>query len=730
MSSAQLLAKLVATTGAISGGAILTLEGKTQTPKAGLEIVPDLVRLVSRTVVLFSSPREEDVEQVQKYLSRLVRRYGTLRQAMEALALGRRRHSSICSEKSAGWLEAMSVTSGAIEPCLRRHASLHHALTDWLDRHHVDAVSKLSAYENWLDSPMPDFDESGTQPTTPRREAGNFGGSGGGKEVRRSLGSPRSHTSKDVELLWLTVLEDKRPTEHPADRVLSEEQMDAIARLSVASDPYERAVAAVAGRDFGKADSFLPHLESRVDAETLAMLRGHRYDLECRWDEALEQYRQANPDSDDAAAQRAIAVSLMRGRKGSRKARFGEAIRTLRSSLRSLPSESIDAARTKAMLAFALVHAPTSSRGDNIRQAIHYYEDALRVIDRELAPQWWAELNHYLGCAIMDCPNTRRAESIPRAIGCFEHSLEVWTRSSSAGHWAAVQYSLGMAWERKPDGVRSENLELALGCYYAALAIRTREVNPIAWARLQNAVGAAWLAFPEGDARQNVERSIAAHTAALEVWARESRRSEWASTQNALATAWTVLPTGSHAERVDNLERAIACFRSTLDIRTKERSPSEWASTQHNLGNALLALGQASESGDVDAHAVRQAIVCFNNALTVRTRQRSAVDWAKTQAALGSALSIIPARDRNALLASASNHLREALGVFIAAGDERNEQHVRKLLKSVRGTLNDGDDVSLVETDEPKPPRIEVNRPRTTDDAAAAEAAGPSTDST
>ncbi|GEM_PF-3097959 len=710
MSSAQLLAKLVASTGAISSGAILTLDDKTGTTKAGLEVVPELVRLVARTVVLYSSPAPDDVEDVVQYLERLTRRYGTLRRALEALALGRRRHGSVCSEKSAGWLEAMSVTSGGIDHCLRRHASLHHALNDWLDRHRGDAVSRLSAYEAWLDGPLPDYDETQTRSAEREHELRNFGGSGGGREIKRSLGSPRSHTNPDVELLWLTVFEDKRPTEHPADRVLSQQQIEAIERLSVASSPYERAVAAVAARDFGKADSFLPHLGAHVDDETLAMLRGHRYDLECRWDEALEQYRDAQPDADDAAAQRAIAVALMRGRKGSRKARFGEAIRTLRTSLRALPGDSLDAARSKGILAFALVHAPTSARADNIRQAIHYYEDALRSIDRDSAPQWWAELNHYLGCAIMDCPNTRRSESIPRAIQCFEHALSVWTRASSPGHWAAVEYSLGMAWERKPDGERGENLERALGCFYGALAIRTREANPVGWARLQNAVGAAWLAFPEGDHRQNIERSIAAHTAALEVWARESRRSEWAATQNALATAWTVLPTSAHAERVDNLERAIACFRSTLDIRTKERSPTEWASTQHNLGNALLALGQAAESGDVDAHAIRQAIVCFNNALTVRTRQRSAVDWAKTQAALGAALSVIPARDRNALRSSAANHLREALAVFVAANDERNEQHVRKLLGKLKDQLNDGADVELVDTDEPKQPRIELKR--------------------
>jgi tetratricopeptide (TPR) repeat protein len=727
MANSQLIARTVATAGSISGGAVLTLAGKTKTTRQGLEIVEPLLGLVACTVTPHSTPTEDDIGRVRRYLTRLTRRYGTLKRALDALAVGRRRHGAVCSERSAAWLEAMSVSHAAVEPTLRRHATLHHALRDWINERQEELPILIAAYERWLDGELTDFDDeeefAGAAP-------GSFMGdweryeepAADAQPAVESLGSPRKHDNEDVELLWLTVFEDKRPTEHPGERELNREQIAAIDRLTASRDPYHRAVAAVAARDFGKADSFMPHLDQHTDPETLAMLRGHRYEMEGRYDEALEQYRLARPDLDDAAAQRAIAVCLLRSRKGSAKARFGEAVRTLRGLLRTLPDDSIDAARANALLAFALVQAPTRSRADNIRQAILLYERALEVVRRDEAPQWWAELNHYLGCAILDCPATKRETAIPRAIDCFNNALQVWTRTAAPAHWASVQYSLGIAYERNPVGEKADNIERAVGCLTAALAVRTREANPIGWARAQNALGNAWMGFPEGDARQNTERAIAANTAALEVWALESRRSEWASTQNALATAWTVLPTPSVQERVDNLERAVACFRSTLDIRTKERTPGEWASTQHNLGNALLMLGQSGESGSPDAHAIRQAIMCFNNALTVRTKDRVPAEWARTQAALGTALAAMPSRQHNTLATQAIEHLAAAERVFRRTGDERNAAVVAKRIASLREELGGGE-VGLVDDEHADTPRIEVKRARAASPERAAESA-------
>jgi tetratricopeptide (TPR) repeat protein len=347
------------------------------------------------------------------------------------------------------------------------------------------------------------------------------------------------------------------------------------------------------------------------------------------------------------------------------------------------------------------------SRADNLREAIGLFEGALAVIAGDEAPVWWAELNYLMGSALLHCPKTPRGSAMPRAIGCFENALSVWTHTTWPGCWAAVQFAMGTAWERNPNGSLSENLERAIGCYHAALGVRTREASPVGWARLQSSLGSAWLVYPGGDTRQNCERAIAALTGALEIWARESRRSEWASAQMSLGTAWTIMPTGSVAERESNLERAVRCFRAALESRSRERCPVDWASTQHNLGNALLTLAQVHGPREVNAALVRQAIECFGLAHSVRTPERSPVDWAKTAAAAGSAYGVLPVKDRNAALARATRYLSRAIAVFEKTGDERHAAHARRLLERVRSGSDGEGDVGLTDLDSKSLPRRE-----------------------
>ncbi len=763
-----MLSRVVGATGSISGGVVLTLEGKTATTAEGLGVVDSLLTMVSRTCVSQSSPSDEDVERVKAYLCRLIRRYGTLRRSLESIAVGRRRHTAVSAEHAAGWVEAMSVTSGAIRQTLGRHASVMQAINDWLAHEGENAGEDLRAFERWLDGPLPEFEdeeqragrgeveESGvaergssagkegsgrvgpmlhgkhvierssagsedaepafsveaTSDATPSGRVGPDGahpfvGRGWGDVIADGLSHRMRLRDADAELLWTSVFDNKPLIDHAEERRLTSEQLAAAERLSLKQEPFFRTIAAIAMRDFGKADSFLPHLGNEVDEETLSMLRGHRYELEGRYDEALESFREARPDAEDPAGQRAIAAALLRARRGSRKARVGEAVRSLRGLLATLPEGSVDAARTQAMLAFALADSPSGTRADNLRQAIDLYSQALRVITKDDAPGWWAEINHMLGCALLACPKTPRSEAVPRAIECFEGALTVWTRVEHPACWASVQFSLGAAWERNPSGEQGSNLEHAISCYTAVLGVRTREGNPIGWAKTQHALGCAWLAYSGGDHRQNVERSIAALTAALEIWARESRRTEWASVQNSLGTAWTVMPTTDRVERRANLERAVRAFNAALDVRTRDRSPEDWASTQHNLGNALLSLAQQSEGGAAaDGSLVKHAIDRFKEALTVRTRGHKPVEWAKTLASLGNAYMVVPVKDRNAAFSRAAEVFRQALGVFQTVGDTRNAAYVRKLFDEARSRLGGGE-LALADDEVGEMPRRE-----------------------
>lgn len=682
-----MLAKLVATAGSVSAGAVTTLEGKTQSTTVGLGVVPKLIQLVADTVIVHSGMSDADRERAALYLTRLIRRYGTLRRTLDALARGRRRHPLISSEKAGSWHQAMTVTSSAIEPTLRRHASLLVSVTKWLHDVGPGIADELDAYDDWLDGPLPDFADQGLAPgldepvqsdaPDPADQDAEYAGG-------------REHASADLALIWRGVFEDKRPAEFPGDRELTPEQDEAVSRLRQHSDPYARVVAAIATRDFGLADSFLPHLEGNIDDSLLAMLRGHRYELEGRYDEALEQYRASSPSDDDPAGQRALAMAMLKSKRGSAKARFGDATRLLRQMLTKLPRTHVEAARTAGLLGYALLHAPIGDRLDNLTEAVELLEDALRVLEREQYPGWWAELKQLLASGLLELPASSREareRNIEKAIDCLTDALTVWSRETAPGHWAAAQSSLGLAYERRGAGDRTENLEHAVSCYSAALLVRRRETHAIGWARLQMHLGHVWLQFPGGDPRQNADRAIACYAAALEIWSRESRKSEWATAQSHLGSAWAMLPTDDPDERTANLHRAIEAFERALEVRTPQRTPNDWAATRCNLGSVYL---QLAATGDADA--ARHAASCFLDALKVRTRDRHPIEWAKTQANLGQAFTGIAelkaSENISQQLCRAVQCFEHALKVFDENRFPSQHAHVRARLEAASSMMN------------------------------------------
>ena len=87
--------------------------------------------------------------------------------------------------------------------------------------------------------------------------------------------------------------------------------------------------------------------------------------------------------------------------------------------------------------------------------------------------------------------------------------------------------------------------------------------------------------------------------------------------------------------------------------------PLEWALTQHQLGVTLL---HGAQQGD--AAPVKQSISCLKAALVVRTKERHAVLWARTMAALGEALGWMARGAPDKFLSKAIDAHRQALDVL------------------------------------------------------------------
>ena len=83
-------------------------------------------------------------------------------------------------------------------------------------------------------------------------------------------------------------------------------------------------------------------------------------------------------------------------------------------------------------------------------------------------------------------------------------------------------------------------------------------------------------------------------------------------------------------DKAATIEAAIACYDDALTVRTREAAPLQWAATQHHLGKAHRDRMFGDRASNVAA-----AVACFDRALTVRTRAAVPLNWAETQYQIG-----------------------------------------------------------------------------------------------
>ena len=691
--------------GTISSGAVRTYLGRTHTTREGLGIVPNLMRLVSESISTGTTSDDDSTRQVAAYLSRLVLRYGTMRRAIEAVALARRKHPLISADKANAWNQALSVSMGSIEPTLRRYEWLRIQLSKWLSEHGLGLERELTAFEAWLDGPLPGSDDEHEFPVL--AEAGAGGGAGGGEggaspavaetedpapivDVRSGHPAPQGvgeagSENEDIRLarwmLWAT----KRPASSFGEPAPSKAERGALERLRASDEAYSRAMAGLADRDLGVARSCLKLLEALADTPGLATLRADVLYMEERFDESISTYRAAlsiaSKGDEQAMCMGNLAMALMRAQRGSAVDRAREARSLLARAAEQREAKSESWAIAQMQRGLAEMCPPQIDREESARAAISCLESAAAALDGSRGPGWWAESMYWLGDAWLGLTTGNRRESVERAIARFNDALSALSRSETPDRWAATQAEMAIAWERMPSRNREEALEHAIGCLMSALSVRKKERDPVGWARIQNNLGNLWVQFPGGNQRQNVERAIAHQQSALEVWSDQGRRVEWATTQSNLGNAYALLPAEGE-QREKNLRRAIACYKAALEVRTRSTYPLEWATTLNNLGSALIHLPKGVRGSNV-----KEAIAAYRQALEVRTRESFPLDWAKTQANLGNALVKDPTGYKGDNLAEAISFYQSALDVYTRERFPRQHEVISQRLRDTQSEL-------------------------------------------
>jgi tetratricopeptide (TPR) repeat protein len=221
----------------------------------------------------------------------------------------------------------------------------------------------------------------------------------------------------------------------------------------------------------------------------------------------------------------------------------------------------------------------------------------------------------------------------------------------------------------------NEALRGALTAYREALALTPKEADPATWGKIQNDIGQAQQSLGSRlTDMAMLNDSVASFELAMSVRTETAAPSDWAVGQNNLGNVLFTI--GRRGGDIPTLEKSVAAFDAALTVFKPDTDPVRWATTQSNRASAQLGLADAiyASTEDVQVRAVQGgatdvenlpeviaararaveiltgSVAALEDALKVRSRADSPLDWAMIQHARAAALS-----DRGKLTASAED---------------------------------------------------------------------------
>jgi hypothetical protein len=122
---------------------------------------------------------------------------------------------------------------------------------------------------------------------------------------------------------------------------------------------------------------------------------------------------------------------------------------------------------------------------------------ALNVFKREIAPDVFADIHHYLGIIYAEIPDEIKKKGIWAAVSVssFTEALNFYNKVDYPYEFAMICHHQGNAYTKYPAALHSDNFDKALAWYREALDIRTADKYPIERSNtLFNYLEASWAA--------------------------------------------------------------------------------------------------------------------------------------------------------------------------------------------------------------------------------------------
>jgi tetratricopeptide (TPR) repeat protein len=283
----------------------------------------------------------------------------------------------------------------------------------------------------------------------------------------------------------------------------------------------------------------------------------------------------------------------------------------LRAALAAAESEDASPSERAEMLmeiAMGFQRRPRSP--DQLHAAVALYDKALLIcpaVDRSLR----ARITARKGTALQAIPTD--LAYLDQALASYEEAKPVLAECGMPEEIAEVEMNIGVVLQNLAGAGRARITD-AIAAYQRALRTFDRMRFPQEFAILQNNLATAFLSIPFTDERSKMREALAvqAFEEGLKVVNLIDHPAEYAMLQNNLGNA---LQYASSSHVVENNLRALAAYDEALKVRTRETTPLEFANTIANKANCLWNLPDEPEHPDRGNRAnLAQARACYAEA--------------------------------------------------------------------------------------------------------------------
>lgn len=223
---------------------------------------------------------------------------------------------------------------------------------------------------------------------------------------------------------------------------------------------------------------------------------------------------------------------------------------------------------------------------DDLLQSVKLYEAALGLCPAELY-LLRGRIHARLATALQAIP-AEDLEPLQRARQNLEAARDILKHEGAPEELAEIEMNLGLVFQSLA-AANAAPVTAAISAYQRALRTFDANAFPREYAILQNNLATAFLSIPFTDERAKMREALAvqAFQDGLKVVNIIDHPSEYAMLQNNLGNA---LQYASSSHSVENCLRALDAYDEALKVRTRAATPIEYANTLANTANCLRNL--------------------------------------------------------------------------------------------------------------------------------------------